>query len=101
MALFYTCILLLALSDPNNILSKVLRFHPLLWLGSIAYGVYLLHVTILEICLILLRGRSDGIRNIGDLGCVVFAIVLTLVICAASSRYFEQPMLKHGHTFRY
>ena len=101
MALFYTCILLLALSDPNNIFSKMLRSHFLQWLASISYGVYLLHVTILEICLILLRGRTDGIRNIGDLGCVVLAIVLTLVICAASSTYFERPMLKRGHTFRY
>ncbi len=101
MALFYTCILLLTLSDAKNIFSKLLRSSGLRWLGSIAYGVYLLHVTLLELCLILLRGHSDRIRNVGDLGCVVLAIALTLGICAASWKYFEEPLLKRGHALKY
>jgi peptidoglycan/LPS O-acetylase OafA/YrhL len=101
LALFYSCILLLTLSSPENILSKLANFRGFRWLGSIAYGVYLLHVTLLELCLILLRGQSHGIRNPGDLACVVLAIALTLGICAVSWKYFEKPLLKRGHAFKY
>jgi peptidoglycan/LPS O-acetylase OafA/YrhL len=101
LALFYSCILLLTLSSPENILSKLANFRGLRWLGSIAYGVYLLQVTVLELCLILLRGQSHGIRNPGDLACVVLAIALTLGICAVSWKYFEKPLLKRGHAFKY
>jgi len=101
MALFYTCVLLLALSDRQNIVIKSLHSRALRWLGSIAYGVYLLHLTVLQLCLIMLRGHTDTIRNIGDLGCVVLAIALTLGICTASWKYFEKPLLKRGHDFKY
>ncbi len=101
MALFYTCLLLLALSDPKNVLSKLLRLSGLRWLGSIAYGVYLFHVTVLELCQILLRGRIEGISNIKSFSIVVLSIALTLAICAASWKYFELPLVKRGHAFRY
>jgi peptidoglycan/LPS O-acetylase OafA/YrhL len=88
----------------NSLKSLAMNWGPfrgLRWLGSIAYGVYLLHVTLLELCLILLRGQSHRIQNPGDLACVVLAIALTLGTCAVSWKYFEKPPLKLGHAFKY
>jgi peptidoglycan/LPS O-acetylase OafA/YrhL len=90
LALFYLCVLLLAVTQPQSWLGACLRFGPLRRLGGIAYGVYLLHqifwlgIRLTQPTWTVLRISLTG-------------LVLTLVLAALSSRYFEKPLIDLGH----
>ncbi|MBO9521971.1 MAG: acyltransferase [Nocardioidaceae bacterium] len=65
----------------------LLAWRPLVWLGSVSYGVYLFHYPVIMV----LKDRADITE-----AKVMFlvALPLTLVIAALSSRYVERPALR-------
>ena len=100
LGLFYTCCLLIALSNTGWI-QRVLCHKWLMRLGTIAYCTYLLHVTLIDLCRHTLGLKfvedSNPIQVVGG----VLGTVLTLVIASLSWRFFEQPMLRRGHAYKY
>jgi peptidoglycan/LPS O-acetylase OafA/YrhL len=92
--LMFTCILVTCLVDDD--LGRVLRAKWLMGLGSIAYGVYLLHSLLFGLAAAALKGR----HNSGALAALV-ALPLTLLIAKASWQWFEKPLVKLGHRLRY
>ena len=101
LALFYSTILLLSISNQDALLAKGLRRKTLGWLGSISYGVYLFHFWILAGSVALLRGNTYAIHDFRDLAAVVFALSLTLAVCTLSWRFFEKPLVRLGHRASY
>jgi peptidoglycan/LPS O-acetylase OafA/YrhL len=97
-ALLYTCVLLLAVSQPDSCLGMVMRWRWLRWLGSIAYGVYLIHLQVAFIIFNLARNYLRlELRTPYDLAAIVFALAITLGICQVSFHYFEKPLIRLGH----
>lgn len=98
MALLYLSVLLLAVTQPQSWLGSVMRCGWLRWLGSIAYGVYLIH---LQVAFIVFHGARHYVRlqlRTGyDVTAMVFALGITLGICQLSFRYFERPLIQLGH----
>lgn len=101
LALFYLSVLLYAVTWPKGWLGAFLRWRPFGWLGSIAYGTYLIHVLIFGSLFTLLRMPTVGITNPAGVGITVFALVLTLTICQLSWTYFEKPLVALGHKTDY
>jgi peptidoglycan/LPS O-acetylase OafA/YrhL len=100
LALFYGCCLLVALQGAE--LSQALLCNPsLMGLGGIAYCAYLLHRPLMEVARRLLAVRfghaSGPIEFLGGL----LGIAATLLIAKLSWRFFEQPLLRRGHAFKY
>jgi peptidoglycan/LPS O-acetylase OafA/YrhL len=100
-ALFYLCILLIALTQKTCLLSRILRNRALTWLGAIAYGTYLLHLGLLGLCHGLIRGREPQIASLPDAAVTLLALILTLALATLSWVYFEKPLVKRGHQHSY
>jgi peptidoglycan/LPS O-acetylase OafA/YrhL len=82
-------------------LVTALRFGPLRYLGTIAYGVYLIHPTVL----ILARGlilENTSFQN-GFPAVIVtgIAFMVTLLLAAVSWHFFEKPIIRRSHLFSY
>ena len=91
LAVLYTTLLLLAVTQPDSWVGATLRFAPLRRLGGIAYGVYLLH----QVLLIALRHFIPSWRFAG----IAFtSLVATFLLAILSWRYFEKPLIDYGHS---
>lgn len=101
LAMFYLAILLYGLTFRDTWISKCLRWKTLGWLGSIAYGTYLLHQLIQGVLFSLFRGSPPLILSFQDFLLSVLALALTLGACYTSWTYFEKPLVQLGHARRY
>jgi peptidoglycan/LPS O-acetylase OafA/YrhL len=108
LALFYTCCLLIALMK-TKISERMLCNRRLMELGGIAYCVYLVHTPLIvaghrliPICIPFLRKLSIlhvlGIELL--LGGLV-GIVVSVAIAKISWHFFEQPLLRRGHAYKF
>jgi len=101
LALFYVAVLLFALTRPASLISRALRAKWLAWLGTIAYGTYLLHQLIQGLLFGYFWGHGPEITRVSPISTALAALVLTLVIARLSWRFFEQPLIRLGHRSTY
>jgi peptidoglycan/LPS O-acetylase OafA/YrhL len=101
LALLYCAILLCALLFPGSFLARILRWHWLGWLGSIAYGTYLLHEFIRSFCFGLLWGHLPEGMSLAAIGVSFGALATTLAVCELSWIAFEKPLILIGHKVGY
>ena len=101
LAMFYLTILLYGLTFRDSWISKCLRWKTLGWLGSIAYGTYLLHQLIQGVFFSLFRGSPPLVLSFQDFVLSAVALALTLGVCYMSWTYFEKPLVQLGHAHRY
>jgi peptidoglycan/LPS O-acetylase OafA/YrhL len=92
-AMFYAVTLLLVLQRG----SRTLRVKPIVYLGVISYGVYLLHQPINR----LLRHGNVVFNNVGDVAVTGGAFVVVLIIASISWELFEKRFVKAGHRQQY
>ncbi|MBE7175239.1 MAG: acyltransferase [Mucilaginibacter polytrichastri] len=78
-------------------LNRILLNRSLIWLGTISYGVYIIHYPILEIFLnnfqdvLVAYVKKDALAK---LICVAGAYTCTITLAYLSFRYFEKPLLR-------
>jgi peptidoglycan/LPS O-acetylase OafA/YrhL len=100
-ALFYTLCLLIAVTETGGLVHRVLTTRGLTQLGVLAYCTYLLHLPLMEASRRVLGIRfayaSEGTQFLGGL----IGIALTLVIAKISWAFFEKPLLRRGHAYKY
>ena len=101
LALFYVSVVVYAVLFSEGLLSRCLRFKVLIWLGSIAYGTYLLHEFALGGVFAVIWSKAPAIGNVFELGATLGALALVLTICHLSWAYFEKPLLRIGHRWEY
>lgn len=89
-AAFYTCLLLLVLSAPGQTLSLLFRKQSLVWMGTIAYPIYLFHSGILYL-LHYFFASSPTICVVG------VSLALVLLFASASWHVIESPLIKYAH----
>ena len=81
-----------AIAGKRSVVARVLAIHPLRWLGTISYGVYLWHWPV-NVFLTIERTHLHGF------GLHALRFTLTLAIAIVSYRFLEQPIRKHGVPF--
>lgn len=101
LALFYLCVLLYAVVYKDSWLSRYLRWRWLMWLGSIAYGVYLFHQFVAYVLFAAVWGGPPGPLSWSRLCVSLSAFVVTLILCRLSWVYFEKPIVQAGHKANY
>ncbi|MBC7909173.1 MAG: acyltransferase, partial [Pyrinomonadaceae bacterium] len=100
-AFFYLFMLLVAISQPEHFISRILRTRALVRVGIIAYGLYLFHFPVLGLCYAAFRGHIPQPSDLGDALTTALAFILILVLAQLSWSYFEKPMVKLGHKYKY
>jgi peptidoglycan/LPS O-acetylase OafA/YrhL len=98
--LFYTCCLLIVLTSAGPV-RKALCNKRLMQLGTLAYCTYLFHLPIIEFCDRLLQRGFSGAGSTIDVAAGMLGIAITLVVAALSWKYFERPLLRRGHAYKY
>jgi peptidoglycan/LPS O-acetylase OafA/YrhL len=94
-------LILLLLINDKSLFSRLFR-HPLLtWLGSISFGVYLIHQPVSGI-LHASYGNPVPLLNSWQSALItLLALCITLALAQLSYTRFESRMLKLGHRFKY
>lgn len=100
-ALFYACLLLVTVTRPRGVINRLLSLRPLVFLGAISYGVYIIHQGISGIFHGLAHQTEPLITSPVDVLITVAALLTTLGLAWVSYRYFETPILRIGHRVRY
>ena len=101
MAVFYATVLLLAVQNRSGWLAGFLRMPLLLELGTVSYCVYLIHqVTNVSLHALIFRHVP---RLSTPLGALVTVLSVLIAYCFAklSWIYFEGPLQRRGHAFKY
>jgi peptidoglycan/LPS O-acetylase OafA/YrhL len=96
-AIFYTCFLLLAVTERRGIVTAITRNSLLRQLGILAYGVYILHPTIIYFAHAMILQQVPQIRSVPDVLVTLLAFALVLVIASASWALFEKKIVALGH----
>jgi peptidoglycan/LPS O-acetylase OafA/YrhL len=96
-ALCSIAVLALVVQQPRSLVVRGLQWRPLAYIGTVSYGVYLLHKIALH-AVHMVAGRVGG----GLEPLLVFALGLALSIALAglSYRFFEQPILRWKSRWR-
>ena len=93
LALFYGVALALAVTAPDReLIGRVLRSPVLRRTGTLAYGLYLLHLPVYGLIALL---------PVPMIVTLVFGIAATFGVAWLSWTYFEKPIVDLGHHFRY
>ena len=98
-AVIYALLLMSTLVSPS--LSSLFSFGPLRSLGSIAYGLYLFHGMVAFIFFRVLAYFEPSSNGIVTLLTRLLTVPASIGLAAISWKYFEKPLVKHGHRHQY
>jgi len=80
----------------DGLVQQFFRLRPLVWLGTISYGVYLFHRPMTGFMHGLLLGQPPRITNVADATVTLLALGCTLALAEVSARVFERPIVNLG-----
>jgi len=82
--------------QPTHRMVSALEWKPLVYIGTVSYGVYLLHMLVVDV---MKRGfAKTGLQSEGLFFCACLAG--TIALAGVSFRYFERPLLRLKDRFR-
>jgi peptidoglycan/LPS O-acetylase OafA/YrhL len=101
LAAFFVVILLLALVRREGLIARLARMAWLRELGRVSYCVYIIHLVVNVICHSILRKAPAATTDWRGVAVTLFAAVLTYGIAWTSWEFFEGPLVRLGHSFKY
>ena len=101
MAAFYAAVLLLAVQNRSGWLAGFLRTPVLLELGSVSYCAYLIHLVVNVSLHALILRHSPRISTVSGALVTILAVLVTYSVSKLSWAYFEGPLQRRGHAFKY
>lgn len=100
-AALYACVLLLAVSLERGPMGALLRWRPLQRVGTLAYGLYLLHQPVNGLAHALLLGAAPSLGSARAAAVTAGALAATFALAELSWRLVERPLVALGHGLRY
>lgn len=101
LALSYALLVLAAALGMYPPVGAVLRNPALMGLGKLSYGIYMFHQAASGLLHGWLGKQAPQIANGRDMAITFLALLATLAAAWTSYRFFESPILRFGHRFRY
>ena len=95
----YFVLLLSVLLSPA--VSSLFLLRPLRYMGVIAYGAYILYLPLIAVLRELGVYLHPASRGVTTLASSVIAVAGSLALASLSWEYFEKPLVKRGHRWRY
>jgi peptidoglycan/LPS O-acetylase OafA/YrhL len=100
LAFLYSCFLLIAVTEKSGSIEKITMNFLLRRLGTVAYGVYLIHSVMLDLMHGLIYG-APKIHYVTFFATESLALALTFAWAGLSWKFFEKPLVAVGHNFQY
>jgi len=82
-------------------INTVLKNRVLVWLGTISYGVYILHTGMSQFVHALVRDARPSIDTWSGAATTLLALTLTLSVAHISYHWFERRFIALGHAVSY
>jgi peptidoglycan/LPS O-acetylase OafA/YrhL len=101
LAMFYGCLLLLVVTGAGGTWPAFFRIRLLQHFGLIAYGMFLMHMAVNSLAHGIILGKEAQIKNFTDAAVTGVGFIVTWVLAVLSWKFFEQPIIRWGHSFRY
>jgi peptidoglycan/LPS O-acetylase OafA/YrhL len=101
LALFYSALLLIAITGKDRLVRTVFCNKLLVKLGLIAYGTYLLHRLFIHISYLLLGSVVASRSPVFFFSAMFLGLAATIVVAQLSWTYFEKPLVRRGHRYTY
>ena len=98
-ALAYALLLLIVLLTPGSIIARALSWAPLVYFGSVSYGLYLIHTLVLALSFRVLRLSGIVIYGWLDFAVSIGAISISILIAGLSWNFLERPILIASRRF--
>jgi len=101
LALFYTSVLLIAVTSTEGPVARILKNNLLIKLGTLAYCSYLVHVAFMNAVRHPLKAYFPQYPVGAWLMGGILGTALTLAVAWLSYKYFEKPLLRRGHKYSF
>jgi peptidoglycan/LPS O-acetylase OafA/YrhL len=101
LAIFFALMILTVLANNSGWLAWLMRNSILREMGRLSYCIYIIHLSVLAGCCAFFLHDVPRLDTPASFGAVGFSFVLTYCLAWLSFKYFEGPMLRRGHTFKY
>ncbi len=101
LALFFGTLVLIAATQSNHPLTKLLEFRGLGFLGAISYGVYLFHFPIQNMIYWLIKGTTPELHSASELYLPLLVVATTVAAASLSWFFFEKRLVKLGHRLKF
>ena len=100
-ALFYLSLLLILLTDTAGLIARVARNGWLVECGRISYCMYLIHAAVKYFFENLITHGATQIAHWRTGTALLLALALTFGLARLSWKFFEVPLLRQGHRYKY
>jgi peptidoglycan/LPS O-acetylase OafA/YrhL len=101
LAVFFAGLLLLAVLESGGLWSRFLRWGFLREMGCLSYCIYLIHLLLLGLCHAWILHAAPRVTDLAGAAVTLLAAVLTYGLAKCSWLFFEGPIVRRGHAFRY
>jgi peptidoglycan/LPS O-acetylase OafA/YrhL len=101
LGMFYSCLVVVVLSQKEGWLAGVMRWKWLGALGTISYCVYVIHLAINLLAHQVVFQGGPRIYNLEGVAVTLGALGLSLGVASLSWKYFEKPLVRRGHGYSY
>jgi peptidoglycan/LPS O-acetylase OafA/YrhL len=99
--IFYSALLIVSLADTKGQIAWVLRWRWLRELGRISYCVYMIHRAVDWLTFRFIYHSEPRFDSPAAIGITLLAFGSTLVLAQASWHFFENPLIRRGHEYKY
>lgn len=100
-AILFGLIILATITTQNSFYSSILKNKSLLWLGSRSYAIYLFHQAVNGLWYGAFGINESEMTNFEELPIVICSIITVIFLAEISYRFYERPLIKFSHRFRY
>lgn len=101
LALFFSMFILLCLLNPHGWLARCLRHKALVYLGTLSYGLYMLHQPVSGLVHGALRSAKPEMNTPADILVTTLALGILIGVAHLSFKFMERPLLRFGRRFAY
>jgi len=101
LAVFYAAFVLLAVVDTGGWVEKILRHRALTGLGTLAYCLYLIHISVMQSMRHPLMSYFAGSPRLAWMLGGILGAGVSIALAKLSWKYFEKPLLRRGHRYQY
>jgi peptidoglycan/LPS O-acetylase OafA/YrhL len=98
---FYGLVMILALAAPAGAIAVFARTHWLAEIGRVSYCLYLIHDAVRFGAGLLVKTAIPHVPSWALVAANAVAAVISYLICRVSWVYFEHPLLRRGHEWKY